>query len=204
MRTLVALIIALGGTFITLLMLVVLADTFILALVPVTGSWFLAALIAWGICVALFSAIGLFTVWVSPVLPIPNHPRPNIFESPSGFHGWSWPIPSTLDSQQMPTWMSDECPAYHTRVEILNEPSARDDSSSLTQPTFVAVTVLAESHSEYTFATSPFTSPPVFSMQIFVSREQVVNFDEDTPNRPNPISVTANGETAGAHVNTTA
>ncbi|KAG8689948.1 hypothetical protein FRC08_010734 [Ceratobasidium sp. 394] len=100
-----------------------------------------------------------------------------------------------------PIWPRGEPPAYCTRVEILNKPCSQEAS---TQPSLVAVAAVAESHSgDYTFATSPFTSPPVFAMEIFITKEEVVVSDEVVPagrNRTNSTSVDINGETTGKHM----
>ncbi|KAG9104438.1 hypothetical protein FRC06_002384 [Ceratobasidium sp. 370] len=95
-----------------------------------------------------------------------------------------------------PVWTREELPAYCTRVEILNQSPPHGASA---QPPPVTVTALTESHSnDYTFATSPFTSPPVFAMQIFITKEEVVVSDEVVPSVPNRTSSTlvdVNGKT---------
>ncbi|QRV89928.1 hypothetical protein RhiJN_17946 [Ceratobasidium sp. AG-Ba] len=99
---------------------------------------------------------------------------------------------------QTPIRVHKELPAYRTRVELLNDYFPCDKPNPAALP---AVTAAIENRSDnYTFATSPFTSPPVFAIQIFVSKEEIVISDEAIPavaGQEFPVWVNLDGETAG-------
>ncbi|QRV75233.1 hypothetical protein RhiJN_03248 [Ceratobasidium sp. AG-Ba] len=99
---------------------------------------------------------------------------------------------------QPPIRIHEELPAYCTRVELLNDCFPCDKPNPAALP---AVTAAVENRSDnYTFATSPFTSPPVFAIQIFVSKEEIVISDEAIPaavGQEFPVWGNLGGETAG-------
>ncbi|KAG9109516.1 hypothetical protein FRC07_008287 [Ceratobasidium sp. 392] len=201
MQRTLATLFALGVIGIILFTMIVLVEMLVFAFIPVTHSWFLAPLITWGICVTMFVAIGVFGTWL-------------ILELRRGVHG-SYskdfesrrPLSSRLLSALTPLYLQQgltsdrEEPAYLTRVEVLNLPSLRGDL--LAQSASVAVDVLAQSPlNDHTFATTPFASPPVFTMQILVTEEQTVVVEEassTTPNRMDFVSVGVDRETKCEH-----
>lgn len=155
----------------------------ILILVTATiNSYSLGALLfAWGVCAAVFSIFLFFAVFVLKSVQRATRPHADDLEAAQHLltHAVS-PVRYSEPFHHAPTWTRERLPAYCTPVEALNIYS-EGISSTVCQSVPATVAVVVESYEDdCTFATSPFTSPPIYTMEIFVSREQVVFHDDAT------------------------
>jgi formate-dependent phosphoribosylglycinamide formyltransferase (GAR transformylase) len=86
---------------------------------------------------------------------------------------------------QVPTtYSNDDLPKYCTPVEVLNECYSHDGPATTHSVPTTVTTIGNPNAATLTFGTSPFTSPPVFGIEIFVSKEEVVVYDEVAPAPP--------------------
>jgi hypothetical protein len=174
-------LVALGATALVTLAAFIFGDILIFALAPIIGSWLVAVLIVWGVCAVIFGVTAVFAAWS---LRRANYSK-YLEENQSSL---TWSPPRILDaehSQSGLAWADKELPKYCTPVEILNEYHFHDGPATSAESTPTAIATIAKSKSDdFTFGTSPFTSPPVFAMEIFISKEEVVVHEEVVPASP--------------------
>ncbi|KAF8606546.1 hypothetical protein BDV93DRAFT_553711 [Ceratobasidium sp. AG-I] len=166
-------------THATLSTIVVLNGIGILAKIIIIGDTLGDVLIDWVVCAFVFS---IFMFFIVLILRLPQHAtRPHVDDLEATQHLLAYTVPPVRDSEPLHptlTWTPETLPAYCTPVEALNSYSEETFAASVHSVPVAAMGVIESHQDDCTFATSPFTSPPVYTMEIFVSKEQVILHDD--------------------------
>lgn len=166
-------------THIALSTIVLLNGIGILTKVITSGDSLGEVLIAWAVCAFVFSVLMFLVISVLRTIHYATHLHGSNFATAQYLptHAIRY-LRTSVALYPTPAWVREAIPAYCTPVEALNVYSA-DASSTSIHPTPTTITTVVKSHEDdCTFATSPFASPPIYTIKIFVSKEQIVFHDD--------------------------
>ncbi|KAH7341927.1 hypothetical protein B0J17DRAFT_626353 [Rhizoctonia solani] len=168
----------------TLFKVTVFSIILVLSLTFLTGNLILSLFVLWGVCALVFGVMVFSLVWRPRISTLATQYDVGDFEAARLLSDPVLSNPTHKNVKPQPFTRSTTCglndtPVHCTPLEMLNKMSSETDASDghsvHVQTTFA--TVAEGFENDCTFATSPFTSPPMYTMEIFVSKETVVYED---------------------------
>ncbi|KAG8714135.1 hypothetical protein FRC11_009710 [Ceratobasidium sp. 423] len=167
----------------TLLKITMLPTILVLSLTILTGSLTLSLIAPWGVCglalgVITFNAIRrLHIIMLAMQYSVGDAESAQPPGDPVSSSSTLLNIESELPMRSV-TCALQSTPAYCTPLEMLNKLSSETSESDEHDARATFATVVEGSEDDCTFATSPFTSPPMYTMEIFVCQEETVVYED--------------------------
>ncbi|KAJ1307376.1 hypothetical protein OPQ81_001481 [Rhizoctonia solani] len=167
----------------TLLKLIMLSIVLVLFSTFLTGNFGLCSIALWGVCGFAFGATTFNILWRLYV-PIPAAQYDlggtriaHLLADPV----LSNPASHSIEPEPLTCFVAcapEDTLAYCTPLEMLNKMSSKTDASEYHDLQTMFATVVEGSEDNSAFSTSPFTSPPMYAMEIFVRKEETILYED--------------------------